>query len=44
MIITDTPGSTFGKIAIDIVGPHPITKLDKEYIYKQYRTNLQNIY
>lgn len=32
MIITDNPGSTFGKIAMDIVGPLPITKSGNENI------------
>ena len=32
MVITDTPGKTFDKIAMDIVGPFNITKNNNEYI------------
>jgi His(2)-Cys(2) zinc finger./Integrase core domain. len=32
MIITDTPGATFDKISMDIVGPLPRTKNGNEYI------------
>ena len=32
MIITDTPGTVFDKIALDIVGPLPKTKNNNEYI------------
>lgn len=32
MVITDTPGTVFEKIAIDIVGPLPKTKSNNEYI------------
>ena len=32
MVITDTPGKTFDKIAIDIVGPFIITKNNNKYI------------
>ncbi|KAL7298560.1 hypothetical protein TKK_0008334 [Trichogramma kaykai] len=32
MIITDTPGTTFDKIALDIVGPLPPTKKGNAYI------------
>ena len=32
MIITDTPGTVFEKIALDIVGPLPKTKNNNEYI------------
>ncbi|KAL6427138.1 hypothetical protein ACFW04_008640 [Cataglyphis niger] len=32
MIITDTPGSSFDKVAMDIVGPLPKTERDNEYI------------
>ena len=32
MVITDTPGPVFEKIALDIVGPLPKTKNNKEYI------------
>ena len=32
MIITDTPGSSFDKVAMDIVGPLPKTERGKEYI------------
>ena len=32
MVITDTPGTTFEKVALDIVGPLPATKLGNEYI------------
>ena len=31
MIITDTPGSSFDKVAIDIVGPLPKTGRGNEY-------------
>ena len=32
MVITDTPGKTFDKIAMDIVGPFNITKSNNKYI------------
>ncbi|KMQ84107.1 enzymatic polyprotein endonuclease reverse [Lasius niger] len=32
MIITDTPGSSFDKVAMDIVGPLPKTERGNEYI------------
>ena len=32
MVITDTPGKTFDKIAMDIVGPFNITKNNNKYI------------
>ena len=32
MIITDTPGTAFDKVAMDIVGPLPITRNSFEYI------------
>ena len=32
MVITNTPGKTFDKIAIDIVGPFNITKNNNKYI------------
>lgn len=32
MIITDTPGSAFDKVALDIVGPLPATQIGNEYI------------
>ena len=32
MVITDTPGTVFEKIALDIVGPLPKTKGNNEYI------------
>ena len=32
MMITDTPGTVFEKIALDIVGPLPKTKDDNEFI------------
>ena len=32
MVITDTPGKTFDKIAMDIVGPFNITKNNNRYI------------
>lgn len=32
MVITDTPGTAFDKVAMDIVGPLPITKNGNQYI------------
>jgi len=32
MVIIDTPGSSFDKVAMDIVGPLPKTERDNEYI------------
>lgn len=32
MIITDTPGSAFDKVALDIMGPLPITDKGNQYI------------
>ena len=32
MVITDTPGKTFDKIAMDIVGSFNITKKNNKYI------------
>ena len=32
MVITDTPGTIFEKVALDIVGPLPATKSGNEYI------------
>ena len=32
MVITDTPGTVFEEIALDIVGPVPKTKDNNEYI------------
>ena len=32
MVITDTPGTSFDKVAMDIVGPIPKTRRDNEYI------------
>ena len=32
MVITDTPGTVFDKIALDVVGPLPKTKNGYEYI------------
>ena len=32
MIITDTPGSVFDKIALDIIGPLSVTKKGNEFI------------
>ena len=36
MTITDTPGTVFEKIALDIVGPLPKTKDDNEYNNQVY--------
>lgn len=32
-MLTDTPGSSFDKISLDIVGPLEKTKLGNEYIF-----------
>lgn len=32
MVITDTPKTAFDKIAMDITGPHPVTKKENKYI------------
>lgn len=32
MIITDTPGNAFDKVALDIVGPLPITQSNNQYL------------
>ncbi|KAL6423911.1 hypothetical protein ACFW04_010386 [Cataglyphis niger] len=32
MVITDTPGSAFDKVSLDIVGPLPITNTGNQYI------------